>query len=58
MVGPKKQDFCPRINMLKGKKLKNSADELRFVDFFCQKLSESFQKNFSLKNINLGHQLL
>jgi hypothetical protein len=27
MVGPKKQDFCPRINMLKGKKNKNSADE-------------------------------
>ena len=47
---------------------KKSADELQFiekyqnhtlkVDFLCQKLSKSFQKKFSLKNINLGHQLL
>jgi hypothetical protein len=67
MVGPKKQDFCPRINMLKGKKIKNSADKLRFiekyqnhalkVDFLYQKLSESFKKKISFKNISLGHQL-
>jgi isocitrate dehydrogenase kinase/phosphatase len=66
IVGPKKQDFFPRINMKK--ELKNSADELWFikkyqnrtlkVDFLCQKLSESFQNKFSLKNINLGHQLM
>jgi hypothetical protein len=46
------KDFCLRINMLKGK------NRTLKVDFLCQKLSKSFQKHFSLKNINLGHQLL
>jgi hypothetical protein len=36
MVGLKKQDFCQRINILKGKKLKNSADE-----FVHQKIPKS-----------------
>jgi hypothetical protein len=65
MVGPKKQDFCPRINILLKAFFFKSANELRFiekyqnltlkVDFLCQKLSESLQKDFSLKNINLGY---
>jgi hypothetical protein len=57
MVDPKKQDFCPRINMLKRKKRKNSADELWFiekyqdrilkVDFFMSKIGQIFpKKNF------------
>ena len=38
MVGPKKQDFWPRINILKG-----SIDELRFVKR-CQNCT--FKVNF------------
>ena len=54
MVGPKMQDFCPRINMLKGFFLKQSYDESWFVkkcrnrtfkvNFLFQKLAEFFQK--------------
>ena len=54
MVGPKMQDFCPKINMLKGFFLKQSYDELWFVkkcqnrtfkvNFLCQKSTEFFQK--------------
>ena len=53
MVGPKMQDFCPRINMLKGFFLQ-SCDELWFVkkcknsifkvNCLCQKSREFFQK--------------
>ena len=53
IVGPKKQDFFPRINMKK--ELKNSADELWFikkyqnrtlkVDFFMLKIVRIFPKN-------------
>ena len=63
MVGPIMQNFCLRINMLKGncfktilrwfwivKKCQNHTFE---VNFLCQKLTESFQKNQS-KNINFG----
>ena len=68
MVGPKMQDFCPRINMLKRKYFsKQSYNELWFVkkcqnctfkvNFLCQKLTEFFQKK-SFKNINLGDHFL
>ena len=60
------QDFFPKNQH--AQKKKKSTNELRFiekyqnrtlkVDFLCLKLSESFQIKFSLKNINLGHQLL
>jgi len=68
MVGPKKQAFWPRINILKGNLKKKSFDGLRFVkkcqnrtfkvNFGCQKLIEFFQKNFLSKNINLGDHYL
>ena len=68
MVGPKKQAFWPRINILKGNLKKKSFDELRFVkkcqnrtfkvNFECQKLIEFFQKKFLSKNINLGNHYL
>ena len=65
MVGPKKQDFCPRINILTGFFLqKKSVDDLRFVkkcqgrtfkvNFQSQKSTKFFQKKISSKNINLG----
>ena len=67
MVGPKKQDLWPRINILKGFFLK-LVDELRFikkcqnctfkVNFGCQKSTDFFQKKNSSKNINLGDHLL
>ena len=54
MVGPKKQDLWPRINILKGFKKKKTVDELWFVkkcqnrtfkvNFQCQKSTEFFQK--------------
>ena len=66
MVGPKMQDFCPRINMLKGNFLEQSYDELWFVkkcrnrtfkvNFLCQKSTEFFQEKTSFKNINLEDQ--
>ena len=31
VVGPKKQDFWPRIKVLEGKKFNNSVDECQFV---------------------------
>ena len=59
MVGPKMQDFCPKINMLKGFFLKQSYYELLFVkkswnctfkvNFLCQKSTESFQKRNHLR---------
>ena len=63
MVGPKMQDFCPRINMLKGFFFK-SYDELWFinhtfkVNFLCQKSTEFFKNENSFKNINLGDHFL
>ena len=64
----KSKIFAQESTRSKEKEFKNSADELWFikkyqnrtlkVDFLCLKLSESFQIKFSLKNINLGHQLL
>ena len=61
MVGPKMQDFCPRINMLKEIFLKQSCNELCFVkkcrnrtskvNFLCQKSMELKKKSF--ENINL-----
>ena len=62
MVGPKKQKFWPRINILNRfffkyvdelqsiKKCQNSTFK---VNFLCQKSTDSFQK-ISFKNINLG----
>ena len=63
MVGPKKQDFCPRINMLKGKKIKKFCRwmtvhrkvpkrTLKF-DLLCQKSSEFFHlgNHFLLKTL-------
>ena len=60
MVGPKKQDFWPRINILKGFFFQKSVDELWFIkkwqnctfkdNFRCQKLTDFFQK----KNLGLG----
>ena len=63
MMGPERQDFWPRINILKGKKYEKSVDELWFVKK-CQnrtfKVNFQFQKSNNLKksfkNINLeGH---
>ena len=66
--GTKKQDFCPRINMLKGKLFFKSANELRFIEqcqnltfkvnFWCQKSTEFFYEKKSLENINLGDHFL
>ena len=68
MVGPKKQDVCPRINIQKGYFFKKSVDELQFVkkcqnrtfkvNFQCQKSTDIFQKKKSLKIINLGDHFL
>ena len=60
MVGPKMQDFCPRINMLKGFFLKQSCNELWFVKK-CQNCTDNIleanahqlvlgAKNFKLQN--------
>ena len=68
MVGPKMQDFCPRISMLK-EYFFQSCDELWFVkkcqnctfkvNFGRQNIIEFFQKIFLSKHINLGdHYLL
>ena len=58
MVGPKKQDFWPRINILEGMFSFKSVDELQFskkcqnptfkVNFLCQKSTIFF--NFSLED--------
>ena len=69
MVGPKMQDFCPGINMLKGFFLKQSYDELWFfkkcqnctfkVNLLCQKSTEFFQKKNHLRiRVNLGDHFL
>ena len=55
MVGPKKQNFCPRINMLKEFFLNNptmkygSSKSAKIVctfkvNFLCQKLTDFFSK--------------
>ena len=57
MVGPKKQDFLPRVNVLKGFFFKSFAElwfvkkcQNRFkVNFRCQKLIEFFSKTFFSK---------
>ena len=55
MVGPKMQDFCPRIDKLKGNRC-----ILRIrVAPVCQKVPKSyFQSQFSMSNINLGDHFL
>ena len=60
-MGPKIQNFCPRINMLKGnyelwfvKKCRNCTFK---VNFLCHKSTEFFQKKI-FKNINIGDHLL
>ena len=55
MMGPKIQDFCPRINMVKGIFSKQSYNEVWFfkkcqnctfkVNFLGQKSTEFFKKN-------------
>ena len=67
MVGPKKQDFWQRINILKGFFFSKLVNELQFVkkyqnltfkvNFVRQKSTNFFQKN-SFKNINLGDNFL
>ena len=65
MVGPKMQEFCKRINMLKGFLKKNnpmmnygsskSAPKLYFQSqFSMSKLDGISSKKKSFKNINLG----
>ena len=50
------QDFCPRINMLKGFFFKCQNRTFK-ANFLCQKLMDFIQKK-SLKNINLGDHFL
>ena len=68
-LGPKNQDFWPRINVLKGEFCKKtSVIELWFVKSAKILLSKSifnvknqpnfFKKIISLKNINLGDHFL
>ena len=67
MMGPKKQDFWPRINVLKGFFFIKSVDELRFikkcqnctfkVNFRCQKSTEFFQKKLRLRPNILSKRL-
>ena len=66
MVGPKKQEFWPRINILKGLFFK-FVDELRFikkcqnctlnVNFHCQKSTEFFQNKLRLRPNILAKRL-
>ena len=66
MVGPKKQEFWPRINILKGLFLK-FVDELRFikkcqnctfkVNFQCQKSTDFFQNKLRLRPNILAKRL-
>ena len=68
MVGPKMQDFCPRINMLKGiffktilwwimvrQKVPKSYFQSQFS---MSKIDGIFSKKKSFKNINLGDHFL
>ena len=49
MVGPKKQDFCPRNNMLKG----NFFKTILLWIMVCQKVPKSyFQSQFSMSKID------
>ena len=55
MVGPKMQDFCPRINMLKGNSFKTI---LRWI-MVGQKVPKSyFQSEFSMSKIDLYNMTL
>ena len=68
MVGPKKQDFWPRINILKGKFFKKfcrGASVRQKVpksyfqsQFLMSKIDGIKKKKKSLKNINLGDHFL
>ena len=64
MIGPKMQDFFPRINMLKEFFSKQSCDELwvvkkcRLSKSIFYVYSQNFFKKKSFKNINLGDQFL
>ena len=68
MVGPKEQDFWPRINILKGiffKKfrwwitVRQKVPKSYFQDqFSMSKINRIFSKKKSFQNINLGAQFL
>ena len=68
MVGPKMQDFCPRIDMLKRNCFKTilqwimvyqKVPKLYFQSqFSMSKIKGVFQKRKSFKNINLGDHFL
>ena len=66
MVGPKMQDFCPRINMLKGFFFNptmtygssKSAEIALSESIFYVKNQLNFSKKNSFKNINLGDHFL
>ena len=61
MVGPKMQDFCPRINMLKVFFLNNPAmnyglsisAEIVLSNFYVKNRQKFFKKKL-FKNFNLG----
>ena len=67
MVGPKKQDFWLRINILKGFFFQKSVDELWFmeksqyctfkVNFQCQKSTDFFQNKLRLRPNILAKRL-
>ena len=57
MVGPKKQDFCPKVNVLKGIVFFKSADELKSAKIVLSKsiFDVKNQLNFfKKKNLGLG----
>ena len=68
MVGPKMQDFCPRINMLKGNFYKTILQLIMVRQkvpkwyfqgqFSMSKIDRIFSKKNSFKNINLGDHFL
>ena len=68
MVGPKMQDFCPRINMLKGKcfntilqwiMVRQKVLKSYFQSQFSKsKIDRICSKKNSFKNINLGDHFL
>ena len=65
MVCPKMQDFCPRINMLKGNCLKTILQWIMvcqkvlksYSNFSMSKINGIFSKKKSSKNINFGDYL-
>ena len=62
MVGPKKQDFWPRINVPKGKKNKDpsmnyglsKSAKINFQSQFSMSKIDGIKKKISLMKINLG----